>query len=53
MAQRIIESVDKNPAPMRMVLGSQALSATIERLNERVADYETQKELAESTDINE
>ena len=53
MAQRIIESVDKNPAPMRMVLGSQALSATIERLNERVADYETQKELSESTDINE
>lgn len=53
MAQRIIESVDKNPAPMRMVLGSQALSATIERLNERVADYETQKELAASTDINE
>ncbi len=53
MAQRIIESVDKNPAPMRMVLGSQALSATIERLNERVADYETQKDLAASTDINE
>lgn len=53
MAQRIIESVDKNPAPMRMVLGSQALSSTIERLNERVADYETQKELAASTDINE
>ncbi len=53
MAQRIIESVDKNPEPMRMVLGSQALSATIERLNERVADYETQKELAASTDINE
>lgn len=53
MAQRIIESVDKTPAPLRMVLGSQALSATIERLNERVADYETQKTLAKSTDVTE
>lgn len=53
MAQRIIESTDKNPAPLRMVLGSQALSATITRLNERIADYETQKELAASTDIIE
>ncbi|MDO5574773.1 MAG: SDR family oxidoreductase [bacterium] len=53
MAERIIESVDISPAPMRMVLGSQALSATITRLKERVADYETQTELAASTDIKE
>lgn len=53
MAQRIIESVDKNPAPLRMVLGSQALSATITRLKERIADYEIQTELAASTDIME
>lgn len=51
MAQRIIESVDKTPAPLRMVLGSQALKATIDRLEERVADYKTQTELAASTDI--
>lgn len=51
MAQRIIESVDITPAPLRMVLGSQALSATLARLKERVADYETQTELASSTDI--
>lgn len=51
MAQRIIESVDKTPAPLRMVLGSQALSATITRLKERIADYETQTELAASTDF--
>ena len=50
MAERIIESVDKNPAPLRMVLGSQALSATLTRLKERVADYETQTKLAASTD---
>lgn len=51
MAERIIESVDKEPAPLRMVLGSQALLATLTRLRERVADYETQTELAASTDF--
>jgi len=51
MAERIIESVDREPAPLRMVLGSQALSATISRLKERIADYETQTELAASTDF--
>lgn len=51
MAKRIIESVDITPAPLRMVLGSQALSATITRLKERIADYETQTALAASTDI--
>lgn len=53
MAQRIIESVEKEPAPLRMVLGSQALSATLTRLKERVSDYETQTELAASTDVTE
>lgn len=53
MAERMIESVEKSPAPLRMVLGSQALSATLTRLKERIADYETQTELAASTDIKE
>ena len=53
MAARIIESADKDPAPLRMVLGSQALAATIERLEERIADYKTQTELAASTDVTE
>ncbi len=53
MAQRIIESVDITPAPLRMVLGSQALYATIGRLEERLADYRTQTELAASTDVTE
>lgn len=51
MAQRIIESTEQNPAPLRMVLGSQALNATLTRLKERVADYEKQTELAASTDF--
>ena len=53
MASRIIESVDKVPAPLRIVLGSQALRATIERLEARLADYRTQAELAASTDFEE
>lgn len=53
MAQRIIESVDISPAPLRMVLGSQALASTIERLEKRLADYRTQTELAASTDFTE
>jgi NAD(P)-dependent dehydrogenase (short-subunit alcohol dehydrogenase family) len=51
MASRIIESVELEKAPLRMVLGSQALTATIQRLEERVADYKTQTELAASTDV--
>jgi NAD(P)-dependent dehydrogenase (short-subunit alcohol dehydrogenase family) len=51
MAARIIESVDKEPAPMRMMFGSQALASTISTLKARVADYETQTGLAESTDF--
>ena len=51
MAQRIIESADISPAPLRMVLGSQALKATIERLEERLADYKKQTALAAGTDF--
>lgn len=53
MAKRIIESVDNPNTPLHMVLGSQALKATIERLEERVAAYKTQTETAASTDITE
>ena len=53
MASRMIESVDIEPAPLRMVLGSQALRATLERLEARVADYKTQTGLAASTDVTE
>ena len=53
MASRMIESVDIEPAPLRIVLGSQALRATLERLEARVADYKTQTGLAASTDVTE
>ncbi|WP_248919969.1 SDR family oxidoreductase [Pseudomonas entomophila] len=51
MAARIIESVEVEPAPLRMVFGSQALQSTLDTLRKRVADFETQAELAASTDF--
>ncbi|MCX5042683.1 SDR family oxidoreductase [Aldersonia sp. NBC_00410] len=51
MATRIIESADQQPAPLRMVLGSVALQSTIATLQKRIADFETQTEIAASTDI--
>lgn len=53
MATRIIETVDQNPAPLHVVLGSQALHATIERLSKRLDEYEGETDLAASTDIKE
>ncbi len=51
MAAAIIDSADRHPAPLRMVLGSQALDNTISTLETRLADFRTQKELAASTDF--
>ncbi len=50
MAARIIESVDVEPAPLRLVLGSQALQSTITTLRQRIAGFEAQQEVAASTD---
>jgi len=51
MAARIIESVDVEPAPLRMVLGSQALEGTIQTLRKRIEGFEAQTDLAASTDF--
>lgn len=51
MAARIIESVEVSPAPLRLVLGSQALAGTLTVLRKRIADFETQTALAASTDF--
>ncbi len=50
MAAAIIDSVDRQPAPLRMVLGSQALDSTVATLRKRIADFEAQRDLAASTD---
>jgi NAD(P)-dependent dehydrogenase (short-subunit alcohol dehydrogenase family) len=51
MAARIIESVDVEPAPLRIVLGSQALEGTLATLRKRIAGFEAQTQLAASTDF--
>ena len=51
MAARIIDSVDTEPAPLRLVLGSQALGSTIATLQKRIAGFEAQRDLAASTDF--
>jgi hypothetical protein len=51
MAARIIQSVDVKPAPLRMVLGSQALAGTIQTLRKRIEEFEAQTDLAASTDF--
>ena len=50
MAARIIESVDVEPAPLRIVLGAQALEGTLATLRARIAGFEAQSELAASAD---
>ena len=51
IAARIIESVDVEPAPLRMLLGSQALQSTVATLRKRIAGFEAQTALAASTDF--
>lgn len=51
MAAAIITSVDQEPAPLRMILGSEALRNTLAVLRERVAGFESQTDLAASTDF--
>jgi hypothetical protein len=50
-ASSALNSVDVEPAPLRMVLGSQALEGALTTLRERIAGFEAQTELAASTDF--
>jgi NAD(P)-dependent dehydrogenase (short-subunit alcohol dehydrogenase family) len=51
MAAAIIASADQQPAPLRIVLGSQALQTTLSVLKDRIANFEAQAGLAASTDF--
>ncbi|GAA3817332.1 SDR family oxidoreductase [Cellulomonas soli] len=51
MAAAIIDSVDVEPAPLRLVLGSQAQAGLVATLRARLADYEQQADSAARTDI--
>jgi len=47
----MIDSVDQNPAPKRIALGSDAYAAIHKALTERLAALEAQKDIAHSTDF--
>jgi len=47
----IIASAAQQPAPVRIILGSQALDTTVKVLKERIAGFEAQAGLAASTDF--
>lgn len=50
MATVIIDSIDQNPAPARIALGSDAYAAMHGSISARLAELESQKNLAASTD---
>ena len=51
MVKVMIDSVDQNPAPKRIALGSDAFVAIQKALAGRLASLEVQKDLACSTDL--
>ena len=51
MAGAIIASAAQEPAPLRIILGAQALRTTLGVLKDRVARFEAQADLAVSADF--
>jgi NAD(P)-dependent dehydrogenase (short-subunit alcohol dehydrogenase family) len=51
MVKIMIDSVDREPAPKRLVLGSDSFAAMQKALTERLAAVEAQKDVAFSTDL--
>jgi NAD(P)-dependent dehydrogenase (short-subunit alcohol dehydrogenase family) len=51
MAAAIIASAGQQPAPLRLILGSQALDTTVKVLQDRIAGFEAQAALAASADF--
>lgn len=52
VAARIIESANINPAPLRIILGKEAIAETINTLEQRLAVYKSQIKVAPTTDYN-
>jgi hypothetical protein len=53
MAQVIIDSVGRSPAPKRLVLSSSAYTSIRAALVDRLADLDSQKVIALSTDLDD
>lgn len=52
MAQAMIDSVERTPAPKRLTLGSTSYASIRAALEGRLADLEAQKDIALSTDVD-
>ena len=52
MAQAMIDSVDRSPAPKRLALGRGTYTSIRAALVERLAALDSQKDIALSTDID-
>ena len=52
MVKTIIDSIDQNPAPKRIALGSDSYAAIHKALTERLTSLEAQKAIALSTDFD-
>jgi NAD(P)-dependent dehydrogenase (short-subunit alcohol dehydrogenase family) len=53
MAQAMIDSVDLDPAPLRLVLGTDSYKAIHQGLTERLADLEAQRDTVGRTDAEQ
>ena len=52
MVKLMVASVEREPAPKRLVLGSDSYNAVLKSIRDRLADVEGQKEVAFSTDLS-
>ena len=53
MAQAMINSVERTPAPLRLTLGSDAFDRVRAGLSKRLAELDAQKEIARSTELDD
>jgi len=53
MAQAMIDSVERTPAPLRLTLGSDAFDRVRAGLSKRLAELDAQKEIARSTELDD
>jgi hypothetical protein len=51
MAAAMIDSVDRTPAPLRLVLGSDSQSRIVQSLEQRLAEVQAQVDTAKLTDF--
>ena len=53
MAAAMVDSVDQEPAPLRLLLGSDAYQRTHQVLADRISALEAQEALAATTNVSD